>query len=77
VDRTTDDLVALAARLKRLRALAAHTVYECPGCDGLYLGEQRCAECNQFCRAVGLGGACPHCEEPVRVADLLGEEVGR
>jgi hypothetical protein len=26
-------------------------------------------------RKVGLGGLCPHCEEPVTVFDLLNEEV--
>lgn len=77
VDSTAADLATLAAKLKRLRTLAAHTIYECPSCQELYVGEQRCAECNRFCRAVGLGGACPHCAEPVLIADLLGEEVGR
>jgi hypothetical protein len=26
-------------------------------------------------RRVGLGGHCPHCDEPVAIADLLDEEV--
>lgn len=46
-------------------------VYECPECGGRLLGEQRCSECQRFCRRVGPGGACPHCAEPVAVADLL------
>ena len=25
-------------------------------------------------RAVGLGGLCPHCDEPILAAELLGEE---
>lgn len=47
-----------------------HTVYECGGCGQRRLGEQRCAECGLFGRAVGLGGACPACDEPVTLADL-------
>jgi hypothetical protein len=53
------------------RSVAAATVYECPACGTRYLGQQRCPECNVFCRRVGPGGACPHCEEPVALADLL------
>jgi hypothetical protein len=26
-------------------------------------------------RKVGIGGSCPHCDEPVAVTELLGEEV--
>lgn len=47
------------------------TVYECPSCGARLLGEQRCADCGVFCRRVGPGGRCPHCDEPVAVADLL------
>jgi hypothetical protein len=47
------------------------TVYLCPSCDARYLGEQRCEECNTWCRRVGPGGLCPCCDEPVAVADLL------
>ncbi len=36
-----------------------------------YLDEQRCAECNLFCRRIGVGGPYPHCDEPVAAADLL------
>ena len=49
----------------------AATIYECPSCETRYLGEQRCADCGVFCRKVGPGGACPHCDEPVLLADLL------
>ena len=45
-------------------------VYECPACDARYLGEQRCPDCNTFCRRLGPGGPCPHCDEPVTIADL-------
>ncbi|MGI8423430.1 MAG: HepT-like ribonuclease domain-containing protein, partial [Chloroflexota bacterium] len=41
------------------------------------LGEQRCPECNRFCRALGLGGACPDCGQPVLLSDLLELEVER
>ncbi|HEX5349636.1 MAG TPA: hypothetical protein VFW64_21455 [Pseudonocardiaceae bacterium] len=47
-----------------------HTVYECPDCGDRQLGVQRCAGCGLFGRAVGLGGACPGCGEPVTVGDL-------
>jgi len=52
------------------------TVYECPACGARLLGEQRCPECNVFCRRVGPGGACPHCDEPVAIADLIPHEGG-
>jgi uncharacterized Zn-finger protein len=47
------------------------TIYECPSCGTRYLGEQRCDDCQQFCRRIGPGGPCPYCDEPVAVADLL------
>jgi endogenous inhibitor of DNA gyrase (YacG/DUF329 family) len=50
------------------------TVYECPACSARYLGEQRCPDCHLFCRRVGPGGPCPHCDEPVAVADLITSE---
>jgi len=50
----------------------AAVVYECPRCEARSLGEQRCPDCRVFCRRVGPGGRCPHCDEPVAVADLLG-----
>lgn len=53
------------------RARRIETVYQCPGCDSRYLGEQRCETCNLFCRSLGPGAACPHCDEPVAVSDLL------
>ena len=66
-----------AWRRRHPRAPQAATVYECPSCDTRYLGQQRCADCGVFCRRVGPGGLCPHCDEPVTLADLLatGEEV--
>ena len=49
----------------------ADSIYECPSCETRYLGQQRCDVCGIFCRRVGPGGPCPHCNEPVAVADLL------
>jgi hypothetical protein len=48
-------------------------VYECPTCDARYLGEQRCPDCNTFCRRLGPGGRCPHCDEAVAISDLTAE----
>jgi DNA polymerase II large subunit len=61
--------------LQRCKALVAHTIYECGGCGERFLGERRCGDCNVFARAVGLGGACPECDTPVLLDDLLGEGV--
>jgi hypothetical protein len=47
------------------------TIYQCPQCDERYLGQQRCQDCGTFCRSVGPGGPCPHCDEPVAVKDLI------
>ena len=51
------------------------TVYECEACGTRAVGDQRCEDCGTFMRRVGLGGTCPHCDEPVAVSDLLGQEV--
>ncbi len=68
---TSADTAALAAELKRRGELAAHTVYECPDCEQRMVGQQRCADCNRFCRTLGPGGACPHCDEPILLRELL------
>jgi len=52
------------------------TVYGCDGCGTRAVGEQRCTECATFMRRLGIGGACPCCDEPVTVAELIGLEVG-
>ena len=70
-EHTAPDPTALARELKRLRALVAHTLYECPTCGERYLGVQRCPDCQQFCRSLGLGGTCPHCDELLLITDLL------
>jgi len=49
----------------------AATIYSCPSCESRYHGQQWCPDCNQPCTRVGLGGLCPHCDEPVAIADLL------
>ena len=46
------------------------SVYECPVCSQRYLGEQRCTDCNVFCRRLGAGGECPHCGDPVTITDI-------
>ena len=58
------------------RAPRLSTVYVCTECDTRYLGEQRCPDCQRFCKRVGPGGLCPHCDEPVAVADLIAEQGG-
>jgi len=77
--QTTDtvvDLDAITVELRSRRTLVAQTVYECPTCEARLLGEQRCPDCHVFCRRLGLGGLCPHCDDPVTLAELLGlEEV--
>jgi hypothetical protein len=50
-----------------------HTIYECPDCGQRLLGEQRCPDCATFARRIGPGGPCPHCDEPVAIADLTQE----
>ena len=65
-------------RLPTVAALPAreprkpHTVYHCDRCDTRALGVQRCEECNTFMRAIGLGGECPCCAEPLTIDELLG-----
>lgn len=72
--RTTLTERGLRQDLQRRRSVAAHTLYECPTCQERFLGERRCPDCNRFCRALGPGGLCPHCDEPILAAELLGEE---
>ena len=47
------------------------SIYECPQCEVRYLGVQFCSDCGTFCRRVGTGGSCPHCDEPVAFVDLI------
>jgi hypothetical protein len=70
-DQTRPGPTALTRDLQRLRTLKAHTIYECPTCGERYLGVQRCPDCQHFCRALGLGGTCPHCDELLLITDVL------
>ena len=72
---TLPALDAVTADLRRRQTLVAHTIYECPSCETRLLGEQRCPDCHVFCRRLGLGGSCPHCDEPILLAELLPPEV--
>jgi hypothetical protein len=65
---TCVDDTPLRAELRRRGALVAHTVYECGECGERLVGVRRC-------RALGLGGRCSDCDEPVLLADLLDLEV--
>ena len=47
------------------------TVYECAACGTRALGEQRCDECGVFMVRIGIGGLCPHCDEPVAIDDIV------
>ena len=62
------------AASKARGALLTQTVYACPECEERYLGERRCPECNLWCRNIGLGGLCVHCDEIVTVAELVGDD---
>lgn len=74
VDLTAPDTTRLVTELKRRADLLAHRIYACPTCGEHSLGEQRCSDCNRFCRLLGLGGACPSCDQPILLAELLGLE---
>jgi hypothetical protein len=54
---------------------ALAVIYECPDCEARYLDERRCPDCNMFCRRIGAGGTCPHCDEPVALDELTDQEV--
>ena len=47
------------------------TIYQCPHCDTRDLGQQRCPDCNTWCRRLGPGGPCPHCDDLVAITDLI------
>lgn len=54
------------------RRLPRHVVvYQCPRCEERYLDQQRCDDCHVWCRSLGAGGPCVHCDHPVAVSDLL------
>jgi hypothetical protein len=51
----------------------AYSVYECSSCSERFVGVRRCPDCHLFMRNVGVGGACAHCDEPLLLAELLGD----
>jgi hypothetical protein len=63
--------VSSAPELPAVRSRRAETVYACPLCDQRYLGAQYCSECSTFFVRLGHGGLCPHCDEPLTIAELL------
>lgn len=65
----------LRTELRQRGALVAHTVYECSNCGERRVGERRCPDCNLYCRALGVGGHCAECEQPILLAELLDLEV--
>jgi hypothetical protein len=73
--RAARDLAELRQALQRPGARPAHTVYECPDCAERFVGQRRCDDCGRFCRALGLGGACPDCTAIVLLTELFDEEV--
>ena len=54
-----------------VRSRREGTVYVCPTCEQRYLGQQRCPDGQRFCQRLRPGGACPHCDEPVALSDLV------
>ena len=64
-----------AASAPSTLALAAQPewrpVYECAPCKRRMLGDHRCPDCNRFGQRLGLGGLCPHCDQPVLLTDLV------
>jgi len=57
------------------RTRRQYSIYQCPNCDQQLAGEQRCPDCGTFARRAGIGGTCPHCDQPVSLADLLDHEI--
>jgi hypothetical protein len=53
------------------RQLRHLVVYQCSTCEERYLGQQRCDQCNLWCRRLGAGGLCVHCDQPVAISDLM------
>ena len=51
------------------------TVYECDTAAPASSATSAARSAEAFMRRVGIGGHCPHCDEPVAITDLLDEEV--
>lgn len=69
--RTHREPVPPAPPIPRRGRRREATVYTCPTCETRLYGQQWCPDCNQPCTRIGLGGLCPHCQEPVALTDLL------
>ena len=65
---------APAPPLPPARPKRAVTVYRCDSCGYRALGSQRCDDCGTFMHAIGRGGLCPGCDEPVAIQELLNPE---
>jgi len=75
LQRASVDERQLRAELRRRESLVAHTVYECGMCGERSVGERRCQDCHTFSRALGLGGNCAECDQPILLTELLELEV--
>jgi hypothetical protein len=75
VELASVDEWQLRTELRRRGALVAHTVYECGVCGERSVGERRCQDCHVFSRAMGLGGQCTECDQPILLAELLELEI--
>ena len=61
--------LALAAQPER------RPVYGCSQCKRRMLDDHRCPDCNRFGHWLGLGGLCPHCDQPVVLTDLVARGI--
>ena len=73
--RRRRDAGRTALNIATVRLRPPITVYECDGCGVRTTEEQRCDTCGFSMHQVGIGGSCPHCDEPVTFSELLGLEV--
>lgn len=73
--KAAQDLARVRLRLVQQGQLEAHTLFECPTCADRQLGQRRCADCQRFCRALGLAAMCTECGELVLLTDLFTREV--
>jgi hypothetical protein len=73
--KAAQDLASVRRLLVQQGQLEAHTLFECPVCNEHQLGRRRCADCQRFCRVLGLAAICRGCNEPVLLSDLFDLEV--
>lgn len=55
------------------RSHSIDVLYECGACGERLLNERRCETCNRFARRLGLAVTCTSCDEPLLLAELLGQ----